>query len=203
MNVQPLAGERKPGETDKAVLALNDYLRMGPGRSLRDLHERYCQQSANGAATEKPPTERLRTLAEWSSVFGWQERVNVYDAEQDAAKTTEIQRLRTEGLAADHERIRQLGRIWAALDGEFRDGAGLWYKDIKISAKGDTVDVDVFNAALLTQMRGILDDLAKETGGRKQAVEHSTPKDNPFKIEVEHINYRYGLASDGLADPQG
>lgn len=193
MIIQPLVGERQPNETDKAVLACNDYLRMGASRSLEKLHERY--QTGIESGSETSPTKRLNTMREWSRSFGWVERASTYDAVQDEAKTAEIHRLRTEGLAADYERIRQLGRIWKALDFEFADGNGLWYKDIKMSAKGDTVDVDVFNAALLTQMRGVLDDLAKESGGRKQAVEHSTPKDNPFTIEVRQVDYRDGLTA--------
>ena len=35
--VQLLAGERCEGESDRAVVACNDYLRLGPGRSLRKL----------------------------------------------------------------------------------------------------------------------------------------------------------------------
>ncbi len=188
--IEPLVGQRQANETDKAALACNGYLRMGPGRSLEKLAQKYRESVA-----ETPPTQNLAVLYRWSSAFGWVERAAAYDAAQDAAKTTEIERLRTEGLAADYERIRQLGRIWAALDSEFNDGKGLWFKDIKMSAKGDTVEVDVFNAALLTQMRGILDDLAKEVGGRKQAVEHSTSKSDPFAIEVRHVRYQDGLTN--------
>lgn len=193
--IELLAGERQESETDKAAIACNDYLRMGPGRSLEKLQEVYSKVTGI-----KPPTQNLRVMYGWSSRNGWVERARAYDAAQDAAKTAEIERLRTEGLAADYERIRQLGRMWAALDKEFNDGVGIWYMDIKMSAKGDTVDVPAFNAALLTQMRGVLDDLAKEVGGRKQSVEHSTSKADPFTIEVRHVNYRDGLA-DGIADP--
>lgn len=147
--------------------ACNDYLRMGPGRSLEKLCNRYQSD------TEAPPTKRIKTLKDWSTNHGWVARASLYDAEQDAAKTTEQQRLLSEGLAADFERIRELTTIYDALKTVFDDGKGLWYKDIKLSAKGDTVAVDVFNSALLSQMRGVLDDVAKEVGGRKQAVNHS------------------------------
>ena len=50
-----------------------------------------------------------------SSRFGWQERASAYDAEQDRLKTAEIQRVRTEGLAAEHNRIRELTAIFDAL----------------------------------------------------------------------------------------
>lgn len=194
MSVQLLVGERKEGETDRAVLACNDYLRMGIGRSLRDVFASYRQQIANEASTEKPPTSRFETLAAWSSQYGWVERASIYDAAVDAAKTEEINRLRTEGLAADYERIRELTKLFDLLRAELEE-KGVWYTDTKISAKGATVDVDVFNTGLLSQFRGVLDDIAKETGGRKAEVKHSGDKDNPFTLEVRHIDYRDGLAT--------
>jgi len=74
---------RQAGETPKAHAAFLDYVRMGPGRSLRKLHERYCQQSGNEPATESPPTQRLRTLADWSVRFDWQKRLAAYKDERD------------------------------------------------------------------------------------------------------------------------
>jgi len=74
---------RQAGETPKAHAAFLDYVRMGPGRSLRKLHERYCQQSDNEPATESPPTQRLRTLADWSVRFAWQKRLAAYKDERD------------------------------------------------------------------------------------------------------------------------
>lgn len=196
MSVQLLAGERKEGETDKAVIALNDYLRMGAGRSLERLHEQYRQQIDSVSPGELPPSKRLRTLYAWSSDYGWVERASIYDAQVDAAKTEEISRLRTEGLAADYERIRELTKLFDLLREELEE-KGLWYTDIKMSAKGSTVDVDVFNTGLLSQFRGVLDDIAKETGGRKTEVKHSGNKENPLTLEVTHIDYRAGLVSTG------
>lgn len=192
MSVQLLAGERIEGETDKAVIALNDYLRMGIGRSLEKLYHIYTETTL-----EKPPTYSLRWLKEWSRLYGWQERASAYDALMDVAKTEEINRLRTEGLATDYERIRELDELYQALKDEFNGGKGLWYKDTKLSAKGDTVDVDVFNKALVDSMRGVLDDIAKETGGRKTEIKHGGDKNNPLTLEVRHIDYREGLVSTG------
>ena len=180
MSVKLLAGEPKERETAKAIQACNDYLRMGPGRSLDKLCERYQ------IATEAPPTKRLQTLKGWSSAFGWVERAGLYDAEQEAAKTDEIARLRSEGLAADHERIRELDAIFQALKTEFAEGEGLWYKDTKLSAKGTSVVVDVFNKPLIDSMRGVLDDIAKEVGGRRQqlSMEHTGKDGGPIRVKT-------------------
>ena len=179
-----LAGERKENETGRSVQACNDYLRLGSGRSIEKLHRNYTESTS-----EESPSKSRRWLAEWSRKYDWVQRASVYDAQVDTSKTAEVQRLRTEGLAADYERLRELDSIYQALKGEFSNGDGLWYTDIKISAKGDTVDVPVFNKALIDSMRGVLDDIAKEVGGRKQINEHSGPGGKPIEYkEVKDLS---------------
>lgn len=181
----PLAGERQAGETSKAIQALNDYLRMGSGRSMQKLCDRY-QTNA-----ETSPTKRLATLKEWSVAYGWQERAESYDAQTEAVKNQRRSELLEAGLALDYERISELTEIYAKLKAEFAD-KGLWYTDIKLSAKGDTVEVDVFNKALIDCLRGALDDVAKETGGRKQKTEVTGKDGEPLNaiayIEVVRTN---------------
>jgi len=82
---------RRDGETAKAHAAFLEYVRMGPGRSLRKLHARYVdwRRTGDGLATEKPPTTRLRTLMEWSSRFEWQARLEAYAEERDRAAIAE------------------------------------------------------------------------------------------------------------------
>jgi len=169
--IQPLTGQRHDRETDAAVVACNDYLRMGIGRSLRGLLESIQN-------TDKSLTKKLAwgTIAGWSHKFDWQERAAAYDAEQDEAKTTEIHRIRTEGLAADHNRIVELAEIFDALKQDFT-ASGLYRTDIKLSATGQQVEVESFNKPLIDTMRGILDDIAKEVGGRKQVVNLSITRD--------------------------
>lgn len=176
-----LAGERKENETDRSVQACNDYLRLGSGRSIEKLHRNYTESTS-----DESPSKSLRWLAEWSRKYDWVQRASAYDAEIDASKTAEVQRLRTEGLAADYERLRELDSIYQALKGEFNGGLGIWFTDIKMSAKGDTVDVPVFNKPLIDSMRGVLDDIAKEVGGRKIIQEHSGPGGKPQEHVVKH-----------------
>ena len=168
MVVELLAGIPKEGESNKAITACNDYLRMGIARSLSKLCDRYH------SATEPIPTQRIATLKNWSIDYGWQERAAAYDEAIDAEKTaaTEVRRkaIMEQGLALEHERVNELYEIYAKLKAEF-ETCGVWYTDTKLSARGDQVDVDVFNKPLIDSLRGVLDDLAKETGGRKQKTE--------------------------------
>jgi hypothetical protein len=180
MAVALLAGERHDKESDKAAQACNDYLRMGPGRSLEKLLGRYQ------AATEAPPTQRLKSLKDWSRFYGWQKRAEDYDAEQDNLKTAEVDTKRRavmeEGLALDFERVVELKELAALLSEQIytkmsdNTYPNIWLRDVKQIGSGEfaeRVDLVRFNAPLIEQYRGTLDDLAKETGGRKQRVDLS------------------------------
>lgn len=217
--VQPLTGERQPKETDAAVLACNDYLRLGIGRSLRGLLAIYRQQTDS-----RPPTVRERTLALWSTEFNWQERASAYDAQQDAVRTAEINRIRTEGLAAEHERIRRLTRLADDLEAQYYycgelddDGnelaprpagdtvryelqAGrrphLWVRDVKQIGGGEfarQVTIYRYNSQLVSDYRGVLDDIAKETGGRKSQHEISGPDGGAIPLTfMQTLDEAYG-----------
>lgn len=181
MALDLLAGELKPNETNKAIQACNDYLRMGAGRSLRKL-----VQSYNEASTENPPTKHLKTIADWSTTLNWQARAESYDAEIERQKNEAVESRRREalgaGLALDFERILELKDLFSRIKLEI-DTNGLYYTDRKMSPKGDVVEVELFNRPMVDTLRGLLDDVAKETGGRKQKLEHSGPEGGPIKTE--------------------
>lgn len=91
--------QRYKGESAKANGALQDYVLMGPGRSLRELHRGYCGEvdpqepgyalfsmycpQGDGGATSLPPTKRQRTLQTWSARYHWQARVARYEQLQN------------------------------------------------------------------------------------------------------------------------
>lgn len=74
----------RPGETARAHTAFLDYVRQGPGRSVRTLCARYRVQTEGEPRAEKPPTTRLATLFEWSTRHAWQERLAAFKDERDA-----------------------------------------------------------------------------------------------------------------------
>jgi hypothetical protein len=173
--IEPLAGERQRGETSKAIQACNDYLRMGPGRSLRLLHKQYKDEQ------KLAPTRILGTLCNWSSRYGWQRRAEAYDAELDRLKTERAEEIMRSGLALAHERVEKLKDLAAFLETQMyeQDDTGaypnVWLPDVKQIGGGEhaeRVDIERFNAALIGEFRATLDDIAKETGGRKQQMEH-------------------------------
>lgn len=219
MTVELIAGTRASGESQKAITACNDYLRLGVGRSLAALVQNYTERDRT-----RPPTRNLGTLKVWSADYGWQERSGIYDAIVEAEKqATEKQRQREiaerrksimeDGAALDFERVAKLKRLADFLEEQVfyeppsgdeltrligvldqiddDDGPGdiarivmskldpndpkakypnVWARDVKGLAGGKTVDIVRFNSALLSELRSTLDDIAKETGGRRQRV---------------------------------
>jgi hypothetical protein len=191
---QLLAGERQPGESRKAILACNDFLRLESGRSLPMLAQRYAAFN-----DIQPPTRSLPTLKNWSATYGWQERAAAYDIAQDEKRTAETEARRRQaldtGLALDYERVLALKELAGLLLEEIQvesdvsetyveeDDEGnpklktvtttrrsnVWLGDVKQIGSGESaqkVNIVRFNNAIFEQFRGLLDDLAKETGGR-------------------------------------
>jgi len=174
--VEPLAGQRQKGETSRAVQACNDYLRMGRGRVLRDLWRQYNESQQNTT-----PTQAWDTLAGWSSRYDWSERAEAYDAELERRKTERAQEIMATGLALEHERVEELKSLYALLRDQLyeqgEDGVlhNLWVPDVKQVGAGEyaeRIDIERYNSALVSDIRGLLDDLAKETGGRMQRMRH-------------------------------
>lgn len=169
MTIELVSGEIQKGETKRAIQACNDYVRMGPGRSLEKLLVSYQN------ATESPPSKRIKTLKDWSRNFNWVNRATAYDAEIERQKNEAIAKQRREilesGLALDTERIKVLTSLTNLLNGqvlEIDEGGNqpkLWPK---YGTTEDGEELRKFNAALIRELRGLLDDLAKEVGGRRQ-----------------------------------
>lgn len=173
--LQPIKGTRRTSESNNAVIACNDYLRMGTGRSLVGLLQKYTD-----IYQDKPPTTSLATLKAWSTKFDWSDRATEYDADYENIKNAERQAVMDYGLALDYDRVNRLKRLADFLEqqiyerGEDGDYPNVWLPDVKQIGSGEhaeRVDIERFNASLISEFRNILDDLAKETGGRKQRTE--------------------------------
>lgn len=188
-----LAGERQKGESSAATVACNDWLRMGPGRTLVGLLKRYTNLNENS-----PPTRSEGTLKQWSSRFDWSGRAVLFDSRWEAFKNEQRARVFNTELALDFERVTTLNELSSFLLSQLyekgEDGSyhNLWLPDVKIVGYGDmaeAVDIERFNAPLLAQIRGVLDDIAKEVGGRKiQTInEHSWRDKVPEGIDVDSV----------------
>lgn len=190
----PLSGARQDGESDHAVIACNDWLRLGPGRSLSLLAKNYTE-----GYPKRPPTRSLASLKKWSRQFGWAERATAFDANWEAIKTAEREAELNFGLALDYERVRKLKRLADFLEAQVYELSlpneltgrqtyiNVWVPDVKIVGHGDsaeTVDIERFNSALFTQYRETLADLAAEVGGRIKRQEVSGRDGGAINVEL-------------------
>lgn len=75
------------------------------------------------------------------------------------------------GLSEVDARVAQLQWLNGLLEADL--ATGLYGVDIKLSATGKAVEVPAFKGQQVTQLRGTLDDIAKERGGRKATAEVS------------------------------
>jgi hypothetical protein len=93
------------------------------------------------------------------------------------------------GLSEVDARVAVLEALFWQLEADLE--TGLYATAIKLSASGKAVEVRVFKAQQVVQFRGLLDDIARERGGRKVRAEVSGPEDAPFV---------FTLSFDRLAD---
>lgn len=78
----------------------------------------------------------------------------------------------TEGLARKDVRVRKLAQLGALIEADLFGGF-LWTEQVKSIGSGteqQTVDYEEFNASEVREYRGVLDDIAKEMGHRKQDI---------------------------------
>ena len=80
-----------------------------------------------------------------------------------------------EGYALKEYRVYKLSMLAALLEKDLFGGF-IWLDQSKGIGSGDIaeiLDYEEFNTAEIAQYRGLLDDIAKEVGGRIQKTEHS------------------------------
>jgi hypothetical protein len=99
-----------------------------------------------------------------------------------------------EGYALKEHRVYKLSLLAALLEKDLMNGF-LWLDQVKGVGAGpiaEIVEYDEFNSAEVAAYRGVLDDIAKETGGRAARQEIANPKDGdgnaiPFKIHTIEV----------------
>jgi hypothetical protein len=105
------------------------------------------------------------------------QQVNYYrktrEADLQAIRSVSEAKALTEGFALKEHRVFKLSILAALLEKDLFGGF-IWTDQVKGVGSGDIaeiVDYEEFNAAEVIQYRGILDDIAKETGGRVQKTD--------------------------------
>ena len=187
-------GRREPGKVNRALRA---YLLLGQARSLAALQTGLAAQNR---------LVSLRQLRAWCKSYAWDERARHYDelcSQREGQERAERRwRVLQEGLSTSLERVDELKERYAALKKDLLREERVWLVEVKYQRMEDghfeRVENLRFNAALIAQARGLLADLARETGGRVLRSELSaapTGQDaNPARPSLDFS----GLSKDEL-----
>lgn len=155
-----------------AKRAFADFLAMGDGRSITGLHRKYIEMEDKGRHI--PPTTSIRELNSWSFRYQWHEEISRVESEivlqaEDIIKARRVQVMML-GLANDYERVAALDKLANRMMEDLLVEGKMWVSEPRAIGGGEYVDVKRFNHTEVTQIRGILDDISLETGGRQRTV---------------------------------
>lgn len=188
--IKLLAGEREPNESDLMVLCCNEFLRLGPRRTLKKLAKHLVATGLNARLQSED------AINQYCWRFKWKYRARLYDAQMESDHHLQHkdawEAITRNTVAQSHVRIAKLLALAQALEeimynsdvddaphnhenSGFRD---LWVK--KVAKNGS--EYHEFNSALVEQYRGVLRDIAEEAGGRKAALDLNVNA----KIENQH-----------------
>ena len=98
------------------------------------------------------------------------------------------------GLIEAANRINELNEIYYRLKDELNSG-GLWTERIHTDLKGGQSSEFQFNGDLIREMRGCLNDIAKEVGGRssRAIIEHRNADTNSIDIHAMILNVQQSV----------
>jgi hypothetical protein len=113
-------------------------------------------------------------------------------AAKESRDSAEINR----GLSEVDARVAQLEWLNGLLQSDLQ--TGMYATDIKLSATGKAVEVPAFKVQQIAQLRGTLDDIAKERGGRKAIAEVTGKDGGPISFTLSFDR----LAIEGDSDDQ-
>ena len=105
-----------------------------------------------------------------------------------------------DGLAKASERVALLKRIADKLTKDLFEDGLFWTDEIKGVGSGniaEIVEYEEFNASEIRELRGVLDDIAKEVGGRVQKIDAKTEHTGEVKVVDDD---RFDRAILSLAD---
>lgn len=107
-----------------------------------------------------------------------------------------------EGYALKENRVFKLSILAALLEKDLLGGF-IWLDQVKGVGSGDIaeiVDYEEFNAAEIAQYRGVLDDIAKEVGGRINKIDHTTLGKEIRNTDPAELSRGMTTLADALKD---
>ena len=182
--------EQRDDEPDSWYSKFQFYLLMGVGRSMLGAYKKYITQKGSKKLINFVPDG-------WDAAarrYDWKARAVAYDksGEAQARKAYEARRLAilSTGFALEHERVALLDDLAAQLDAYRQIEDRLWItetKQIGFGKDAQMIENVTFNAPLVKELRGTLDDLAKELGQRTKRTEVTGTDGNPIEVVYHTI----------------
>ena len=167
---------RQPNEPLLWFRRFTNYRLMAPKRSIALVF----QAEDIAKKREKPRTKPTGDWYSMAALWKWEERAEAYDAFLREVEEAEIDRIMHEGYAATYKRVQALDRVAREMEKPY------------VNDQGKTRQLH-YNPERLREWRGILDDIAQETGGRVKKSEvhakvHATGRVGvylPQKYQIE------------------
>lgn len=133
------------------------------------------------AAVFEPPFSVTRELVKYYRVRDNVKVSEIVASDQNNALNT--------GLALRENRVAKLQKLAELMEKDILSGR-LWVEDVKSIGNGENfkeIDFEYFNKAEVDAYRGVLDDIAAETGGRVKKNEVTGAGGGPVEQTVTHI----------------
>jgi hypothetical protein len=152
------------------------------------------------AALFKPPFNVSRQQVDWYRKTRKIDLGAIAAVDENNALTT--------GLSLKEERVKKLQQLAALMEKDLLGGF-LWLEQVKSIGAGpfsQVIEYEEFNKGEVDAYRGILDDIAKEVGGRIQRVQEVTWKDDIVqalidgRLKPEDVKLAYADSPDLVAE---
>lgn len=104
----------------------------------------------------------------------------------------------TQGLALREERVGRLQKLAALMEKDLLGGF-MWLEDVKqlgVGLSAEIIDFEKFNGAEIEAYRGVLDDIAKEMGQRRNVVEVKDWREEARKDGIDPDEVRTRLVAE-------
>lgn len=189
---EPLEAKKEPKGTKRNHLEGDFYhAEQFFDQLSRNTRDDWRETVAVPATPFSPPTLSLSTLKKWSADYDWVRRAAEFDLAWEQEKNAIREAECESGLALDYVRTRALKHLGKMLhehifeesnpddnkehcspfaDSPSRAFHNVWVPDVKIIGIGESAETrnyESFNAPLISQYRGVLGEIARETGGRR------------------------------------
>jgi len=160
--------DKQPAEPDEWFIRFTTFLHLGTNRSYIDAYRQHVKvsRSRKGTKPNHISPQWHKAIHEWD----WEKRAQEYDKHLNKLRIQEEEEQRRQQIMNTSYARTEL-RVLALMG---------FAKDLSDALKREKK----FNPAMMAQWRGLLDDIAKETGGRVRKNEVTGANGGPLEVQL-------------------